>query len=285
MTRKGSDLYELSIRVRTGFQAGFLFPMEENWVFLSDGETSKLNSTIGAFLRSTFPILVRAYLPSGLVLAMIDRLRRKYDSVLVTEGTITTQDQTSRIWKEGAVEFSAHDMDRVARRDGGKWTSISFRCVGGAHGAFSCRVYERGHLTLYSGNFTAFFGDVLLPYFADALAVHESLRGKERRDSDQGVTLNPLTVQLQKDISSWEMELLRERIVSEYIAAVTHPGNPMLMIQLSDRTDGSVYDLYAYGKRLEVVPLQKASPESFSALLALISDVLPTGLPELTEKP
>ena len=281
LTRKSGDLFQLGIRVRTSYQTGYLVQMGQSWVFLSDGETSRLNSTIRAFARSTFPLLVRAFLPSSRILRLIERLKVKYDRVLVSEGTIYTKGQTSRVWKEGLVEFSAREMDRVARRDDGKWTNISFRCVGAGTEAFSCRVYEHGHLTLYSGRFPLFYSDVVLPYFGDASEIENGLREKERRDTAEGVVLNPVTVQFAKDISDLDMELLKDRILREYVAAVTHPGNPLLMIQLSDRLDGSAYDLYAYGQKVEIVPQQRASAQSLLELVSTISDVLPTGMPVL----
>ena len=282
LTKRSEDLYLLRVGVRTSYEIGHFFAMDNNWLFLSDGQTAKLNSTIGALAKSTFPALKLAYVPSKTLLKRIAKIAERYDQLIVSEGTIRTKGQTSRNWKTEPVGFTIRRMEREADNADGKWTSISFR--GLAHGSevLSCRIYERGHLTLYSGRFPEFYQDVVLPYLSDARGFHERLRGKERKETPRGPALHPLAFSLHKTITAGEMQLLRGEIIRNYAAAVTHPGNPMLMMELSDRNDGSGFDLYAYGSKVQIVPQLKATPGALTELIALIYDVLPTGIPPVT---
>lgn len=277
--RVADDLYLLNIGVRTSYQLGYLIPVDGNWLFLSDGQTASLSSTVNAFSRNMYSILKLAYLPSKSLLETIERLREKYSSVLVREGTIGTRGQTFRNWKKEPVEFSSELMLELAEREGGKWTGFSFKGFVSDREIINCRVYERGHLTLYSGNFPDFYSDVVLPFFADSLRVYDRLSGLERKDSNGETILNTIGFEFPDDLRQVELELLKASILRKYSAAVTHPGNPMLMMQLGDRGDGSIYDLFAYGRRVELVPQQKATSESLSELVALISDILPIGTP------
>lgn len=282
LTAKGKDLYLLQVGVRSSYETGYLLSIDDSWLFLSDGHTAKLNSTIGALARATLPALRYAYLPSGSLLHWIDKTAKRYDRVVVLEGTIRTQDQTSRNWKKEGLTFAVNRMEREARNAGGKWTSISFRFEADGREVVNCRAYETGHLTLYSGRFGEFYQDVILTYFSEAEALDAKLRGRERKESRSGPILHPLGFRLRKPITIPEMQLLKSHIIRNYAAAVTHPGNPMLTMQLSDKRDGSSFDLYAYGEKVEIVPLHRATSAALTDLIALVSDLLPTGTPPVS---
>ncbi len=281
LARKGQDLYLLQVGVRSSYETGYVMSIDGSWLFLTDGHTAKLNSTIGAFARTTSHALRFAYLPSSLLLRWIEKIQRRYDRVSVIEGTIRTMEQTSRKWKKAPIDFSVPKMEKEARKDDGKWTSVSFRCESDGKEIINCRAYESGHLTLYTGRFNEFYQDVVLTFLAGASDLGAKLGGKQRKESKAGPVLHPLGFRLQKPITLDEMQLVKASIIRTYAAAVTHPGNPMLTMQLSDKEDGSVFDLYAYGDKVEIVPLHKATPAALTDLIALVSDVLPTGKPPL----
>jgi hypothetical protein len=275
--KQGKDLYRLSVGVRTSNQLGFLVPIGGNWAFFADGETSEVTSTVTAFARRMFPILKLAYLPSPDLLGVIASVSKKYEDVVITEGTIRTENQTSRNWNEQPEHFTRTRMEQLAKRARGKWTGITFRCLRGDLDLLTCRVYETGHLTLYSGDFTHFFEDAIFLYLAAAERVRRKLEGKARKDDNGNLQLSPIPFRLPRQITSIEMDLLKNNIIRRYAASVMHGGNPMLMMEVTDSADGSAYDLYAYGPEVKIVPLQKSSAASLAGLLALVSDVLPTG--------
>lgn len=277
IANQGKDLFRFGLGVRTSHQVGFLTPVDEYWVFFSDGETAEVGSTISAFTRAMFPVLKSAYVPSGDLLQLLDRIADKYPELLVTEGTIGTLDATYRTWAHDPERYSRRHMEQEARKQNGKWAGISFRCLNGGRDLLSCRVYETGHLTLYSGVFSNFYEDSLLPYVSSADRFRRRLEGKERKDQNGSPVVSPIPIHLPRPVSLTEMDLLRGRILRRYAGAVMHAGNPMLMMQVTDSADGSAYDLYAYGQEVRIVPLQRASSASLSGLVALVSDVLPTG--------
>jgi hypothetical protein len=277
IVKKGTDLYLLSVGVRTSHQVGFLIPLDGYWAFFSDGGTAELASTLGAFARAMYPALKLVYLPSPDLLDFVGAVAHKYRGLVVTEGTIWSGNQTSRTWKKEHERFVRSRMERVAKEQRGKWSGISFRCSEGAQDLLSCRVHETGNLTLYSGDFNRFYEDALLPYLAVADRLSRQLAGKERVADDGRVKLSPIPYHLPSRITAVEMELLKGQIIKHYASAVMHSGNPMLMMQVTDSADGSAYDLYAYGQDVRIVPLQHASEASLSGLVALLSDTLPMG--------
>jgi len=278
----GRDLHRLRIGVRTSYSDGYLVEVDGNWVFFTDGETSRVTSTVGSFVRRMMPLLRLAYVPSASLIDAIGRISRDYTKVLLTEGTICSTGETYRNWKKEPVTFSIKEAHRQAAREGGKWSSISVKCYQDDKEVLNCRFYERGHLTLYSGDYSHFYSNMVLPYVLDAVSTSDKMRGRERSEVEGEVLLHPLSFEFaRRKISSHDMELLREKILNKYSAAVMHPGNPMLQIQLNDRDDGSGFDLYVFNTKIQIVPLQKSTPAALSELVELVSDVLPTGSPEM----
>jgi hypothetical protein len=278
----GSDLYRLNIGIRTSSCAGYLVLVDGNWIYFTDAETSRVTSIVNSFARRMTPLLRLAYVPSPVLLETIGKITREYSQVLLTEGTIGTAGETFRNWKKAPMQFSIKEAHRQAAKEGGKWSSISIKCFQGKEEAVDCRFYERGHLTLYSGDYAQFYSTFLLPYFSSAVAVSNRMRGRERKEIDGKILLHPLTFNFgQRRISTRDMDMLSQKMVARYSAAVMHPGNPMLQIQLNDRHDGSAFDLYLFNTKLEIVPLQKSTPAALGELVALVSDILPTGLPEM----
>lgn len=274
---RGTDVVQVGLGVRTSYETGYLVPIEDSWLFVSDGETAKLSSTLQAFTRNLAPIIRLAYVPSHKMLRLIEGTKPRYDTILVTEGTIWTLGQTFRNWKKQSLPFSAKVLEQRARKDEGKWTGLSFKCMVKDDEVLNCRVYERGHLTLYRGDFPKFYSDILIRYLAESLGELKSLEGHERTYSKGQVKLFPVTFSVPKRITPADMDFLKGKIVNRYIASVTHPGNPMLMLQLCDQDDGSTYDLYVFSDKVQIVPLQRASPTSLSDLLSIVSDIFPTG--------
>lgn len=278
---RSGDLFLVGLGVRTSYETGYLVPIDDSWIFVSDAATGKLTSTVQAFARVLSPVVELAYVPSEMVLGVISRSCKNYDSVLVTEGTIGTEDETFRNWKREPVGFTPQRMEQMARREEGKWTGISLKGIRQGQDAVRCRLHERGHLTFYGGDFGRFYSDFLLPYLAEFLQVRNRLAKKGRRQSHGEVTLNPVTLNFRDKLSLLMMQQLTTRLVSRYTAAVTHPGNPLLVMHLSDRNDGSLYDLYAYDRKVDIVPLAEGRPGSLGELISVVSDVLPSGKPEV----
>jgi len=274
---KMEDYYTVRIGIRTSSLQGFFIPIDEHWMFVSEGESSRVSQIIKSFSKGMFPILNLIYLPSSSILEMIDRVKRKYDSIEVVEGTMCKTGETFRTWKKKPIEFSIETMIEMAKREDAKWTGISLRFRIDEENIFGCRLNENGHLSIYSGDFLEFYADALLPYINASEQVRSLLKNRERKEADNRVILSPLSLNFETSISKSEVQLIEKRIVSNYAAAVMHPGNPMLLMQVCDRGDGSLYDLYVFNKKIEIVPLHKASPDSIENLVSLISNTLPMG--------
>jgi hypothetical protein len=276
MLTQSKDLYRVSLGVRQARESGYLLRLDDYWLFLSNSSTAQVESTVRGFTHHLYPLLKQTFLPSESLLDLLNHFAKSFQDVIVTEGTIWMQGQTTRSWKKAPHSFVRSELQREASRDKGKWTGISVRLVVDDLTSIHCRLHERGHLTLYSGPFTEFRGKVLLPYLSASDSLSKRLRGKERRDLATGPKLNAIPLSLPHSLTLNLMGQLRNELVSKYSAAVIHPGNPLLLLQLVDRADGSAFDLYAFGQSVRIVPRQKASAESVTELVSAISDVLPS---------
>ena len=84
------------------------------------------------------------------------------------------------------------------------------------------------------------------------------------------ISLNPLKSLTKNDLQSLSMHL-----GMNYSTAVLHSGNPWLSMNVIDRGDGSSFDIYGYSSEIQVVPFNKASPESLMRLVYNISEIFP----------
>jgi hypothetical protein len=276
VTPRSKDLYQVSLGVRQARQPGLMFKTDGFWIFLNDSPTAEVESTIRGFSNRLFPFLKQSYLPSNSLLDLLERLTDTFDEVIVTEGTIWMQGQTTRSWKKAPQPFARKEFQREASRDSGKWTGISVRLLRDGRPPIHCRLHERGHMTLYSGPFTDFRASVLLPYLGAVETLRKSLRGKERKDSPEGPKLSSVPLSLPKSLTPGLMDQLRDELVSHYTTAVLHTGNPLLLLQLVNRADGSAFDVFAYDRVVRIVPREKASADSITELVSVVSDVLPS---------
>jgi len=274
---KNDQIYQVRIGIRTSSQIGFFVPVDKHWMFISEGESSRISQIMASFSRRMFPILNLVYVPSLPLLEMVERVKTKYDSVEVVEGTFCKTGETFRNWKKTPLEFNLKTMMGLARREEAKWTGVTLKFKADGDVVFGCRFSENGHLTLYSGNFLEFYSDAVLPYIYSSEQIRQKLDGRERKETDDSVILSPISIDFKAPISETEAHTIEKKIIDGYAAAVLHPGNPMLMIQLSDRDDGSSFDLYVFKKKVEIVPQQKSTPDSLGNLVSLVSDILPTG--------
>ena len=99
---------------------------------------------------------------------------------------------------------------------------------------------------------------------------------RQRKIVDGKILLNPIRFILESPLNMGELGKIKAELIKSYSSIVIHSGNPILLIQITDKQDGSSFDFYAYEKKIEVVPLLKASSASITKIYKLISEIYPS---------
>jgi hypothetical protein len=90
------------------------------------------------------------------------------------------------------------------------------------------------------------------------------------------VVLNPM-----KKLGKPDFGILSSHIGVDYSTAILHSGNPWLLLNVIDRNDGSSFDIFGYSPEIQIIPSNKASPESLMRLIFTIYQIFP--LMQITE--
>jgi len=92
---------------------------------------------------------------------------------------------------------------------------------------------------------------------------------------DGEAKISPIFLDPVKKLTETDLKSLSLHLGGNYSTAVLHGGNPWLLLNVLDRGDGSSFDVYGYPSEIQIVPFNKASPESLMKLFYTISEFLP----------
>ena len=108
-----------------------------------------------------------------------------------------------------------------------------------------------------------------------ALRNHKFYSNKERRVINGEAKIFPITLKPAKELTKSDFESLSMHLGRNYSTAIFHSGNPWLLMSLIDVSDGSSFDIHGHSDELQVVPFNKASPESLMKLIFEIYELFP----------
>ena len=270
--KKAEDLYFFTAGARINYDTGYLILKKEFWVFITD----KDGYNVQRFIKNLHPILTLMYVDSDSILKLIQESTKKFELVNVVEGTLCSKGETFRNWKKEPIKFLIPSLNKMANKEDAKWSGLTLLCYKDGESHLKLRISEQGHLALYKGEFTNLYEVFLLPYMSEGLRIKNYFQNKERKIMDGTIELSPIFMNIKDELSMGDIGLLKKALLKNYLGAVIHAGNPILMMQITDRSDGSSFDVYASKQKIEVVPLAKSSAASLTSVYSLISDLLPS---------
>ena len=271
---EGRDICTLEIGVRTKQIEGYLIILDKFWLLTTFTEASRSRQSLNSVLRRLSPLISLGYLPSSILLDFVYSIRKKYDRITLHESFLRTEYQTARRWRKKYKDFDGELLSKM-KAEQGKWVAITFKAYFKDFMKFHVRVYEDGQMTFYSGDFQDFYSSALLPYAVYCRKINNNLSDRQREIKNNKVILHPITFRLTKSLDKSDLCALSDRMLTQYSGGVFSSGNPMLIMTIIDNNDGSAFDIYARDKRIDVVPLTKASSSSLSDLCRIITDFLP----------
>ena len=265
--------YWMEISIRTRYEQGFLILDDDCWFLVSDGAIIK--QVARTFLKNMFPVIKPIYLDSEELFSVADELQEKFDRIMFLDGTLVSQWKTLRNWEREPKDYSRDFLKNVEKEYKARWISLKLAGFIQDEPRMKCRIYNDGHLTLYLGEFTELY-QIALKIAYLGTEKDRFFSNRERKSLEGEICLRPLIFESQDAFNMGNLGEMKKQLIRNYYATVIHSGNPVLLVQITDKQDGSSFDFYAYGNKIEVVPLSKASSASVTKVYSLISGILPT---------
>jgi len=211
-----------------------------------------------------------------MLIDIVKESKRDFREIKVIEGTFCKSNESFRNWKKKPIDFSKADLINYSQKQNSRWTALAISVRVGEENYLRLRISDKGEVTLYRGSFEKFYNYFILNFIRKSIIFKRFMSNRERRVDDGRVVVRPIQVGFKKELNMGDIKIIKESLMKKYSSAVIHAGNPILMMQVTDKKDGSSFDIFASGKRLKITPLLKSSPISLTELFHNISNTLPS---------
>ncbi len=290
LQRIGRKVYRLEmVSARRRQRAyGYLVDHEKVWnIFIQTIESPTVAGNVAElWLKRMYPAICRSYIKSSDLLTIMDDLSTIEGSKLEMRSCIIRahdSPETIKRWPRDKP-YSRREIEQIIKRETKLLEAINFIFhVAQTH--FHVRIQTNGHFVFYEGGrycFSNFQRLVLSKFNETALMNHEFFSNRERRIVDGKVKISRIVLDPQKTLSKSDFETLSSHLSMTYSTAILHSGNPWLLLNIIDRGDGSSFDIHGYSSEIQIVPFNRASPESLMRLIYALYELFP--LTEIKEK-
>lgn len=279
----GSNVYRLEIAsaYKKRRAQGKLIDFKNYWIILIETiESPTVAGNITArWLERMYPAISRSYIKPVDLLNIMDNLSEIEDSNLELMGYVLRSHdspETTKKWPRG-TPYSRERIESTIDNENKLLEAINF--VFSVEGTrFKMRIEINGHFVFYSGGprcFSNFYRLIFSRYTDIALLNRKFFSNRERRLINDDIEISQISLVPKKELSKGDLEVLSLHLSARYSVAVFHSGNPWLLLNSIDRGDGSSFDIYGYPSEIQIVPFNKASPESLMRLYYNISEIFP----------
>ena len=176
-------------------------------------------------------------------------------------------------------KYDRKKLDESISADGKVLDSVRIE-MSDSEDSFKATMSKNGHLTYYAGGkkgFTTFYRLLLETYISKSIEHHKSLEMKEATISPiRENVIHPIEFQSSGGlftVTQFDQIIAALKQQSEYNVAVLHKGNPWLSMSVVDRSDGSSVQIFGFDKKVKIIPMIRASPESLARIEDLIYEV------------
>lgn len=281
--RKDETLYSLKIvsarKRQTAY--GYLIDHGKYWhILIKTIESPTVAGNVAKlWLKRLYPVVCRAYVQSDDLLNIMDDLAKTEESKLGLRGYILRAHDAPETMKKWPRDkpYSRLDISNVIQRENKLLDAIEF-VFQVKTTSFNVRMENKGHFVFYEGSancFSSFYRLVLSRFDEIALVNHRFFSNKQRQVFNGEAKIHKISLNPSRNLNKSDLQNLSLHLSMNYSTAVLHSGNPWLSMNIIDRGDGSSFDLYGYSSEIQVIPFNKASPESLMRLIYNISEIFP----------
>lgn len=281
--RIGQEVYKLEIVSARGRRRayGHLIDHKKFWnIMIRTLESPTVAGNVAeSWLKRMYPAVCRSYIRSNDLLDIMDGLSEIENSKLELRSYILRahdRPETMKKWPRDKP-YSREEIERNIERENKLLEGINF-IFRVKETYFNVRIQTNGHFVFYEGGYNCFsiFQRLVLSRFDEiALISHKFFSNRERRIVDGKVKISKLVLDPKRKLDQTDFENLSSYLSTNHSIAVIHSGNPWLLLNIIDRGDGSSFDVYGYPSEIQIVPFNKASPESLMRLIYIIGKIFP----------
>lgn len=284
--KKGNNVYELEIvsAYKKNRAYGHLVDFKNYWIILirTIESPTVAGNTTKRWLERMYPVISRSYIKPSDLLGIMDDLSHIRESKLELRGYILRshdRPETTKKWPKGTL-YSRERIENTISNENKLLEGIDFiLSIDGTF--FHVRMQIDGHSVFYSGGFRCFsnFQRLILSRYNEiALSNRDFFSNKERREINGNIEISQIYIQPKEKLTKKDLETLSLHLSTKYSVAIFHSGNPWLLLNAIDRGDGSSFDIYGYTSEIQIVPFNKATPESLMRLCYNINEVFPLAM-------
>lgn len=284
VTKKiGNNVYTLEIasayKMRRAY--GYLIDFQNHWIILirTIESPTVAGNIIAGWLERMYPAISHSYIRPDDLLTIMDSLSKIKNSNLELMGYVLRSHdspETTKKWPRG-MPYSRDNIEITMNNENKLLEAMNF--VFSIEGTrFNVRIEIDGHFVFYSGGprcFSNFQRLILSRYNEISLLNREFFSNRERRIINGDIEISQISLMPRKELLKEDLESLIMHLSTIYSVAILHSGNPWLLLNTIDRGDGSSFDIYGYSSEIQIVPFNKATPESLMRLYYNISEIFP----------
>ena len=267
---------------------GYLVDHERLWnLLIRTVESPTVAGNVAElWLKRMYPAVCRSYIKSSDLLTIMDDLSKIEGAKLEMRSCILRahdSPETVKRWPRDKP-YSRKEIEQIIIREKKLLEAINF-IFHVEETYFHVRIQTNGHFVFYEGGrycFSNFQRLVLSKFNEVALINHKFFSNRERRIVDGKAMISRIVLNPKRELGKVDFESLSSHLSMKYSTAVLHSGNPWLLLNIIDRGDGSSFDLHGYPSEIQVVPFNRASPESLMRLVYAIYELFP--LTEIKEE-
>jgi len=289
VSRIAEDTFSFYAKLRKREIKGFIITYGNFWLFLTHEE--KRVDTRAVLLRlveKLYPIVSYYYIAPLSFLEMFNKLAKSFK--LTVKEYLLRKKLLKHEWKgKKFIEVSKSWTERMFSKE--LFLEIMSKeegIIDALRFTFSkldffgdMRVYRNGLITLYKG-YPDIYPDIyryIIEEFVKTALESAGKLSRVKRVFDKKKLDNivhPLTLIYDKyTFTKDDYSLLLSSLTRRFLVSVYHLGNPLLHVMLTDKDDGSSFEIIAYKNKATIIPDFKASVSSLQQILDILGGINP----------
>jgi len=239
-------------------ESAFLIHTKNRWTVIYSGSNPTLMR--GLFNRLQ-PLVSPVRIYSYEFMQLTDKLGRQFKDIEMVEAFLRKPKQSLRaqrsISREELKEFVEKEHRWIQR------IRYLIKRTDKQNLFLDMSMDREGYSELFSGHLTA--ADAVFNASFQISELKNAYWGEKKPVSDFSEPQSPGKILYDKPLGIDDMSEIVKALkgIENMYSTVVHHGNPFLSVHLLDSVDGSSFDLFASGKEITLIPVQKVTPNAY----------------------
>ena len=242
---------------------GEIFKYHEVWIAITE-PSKEASRTIDSFTRTSYPILI----PLRLSAHAFGKLLKPLEPHSKTKELLYRKKGTSKKWKKGLERLFVH---KVLFTEDGILQAIRIR-LETQMSWMDLRIARNGRITIYNAAqdiYPELSNYILEPYIKLAYqTINDLTKVKIEIKEGKEPKPNPKVLTFKNKFTPEDYDALIKNTV--------YKGNPWLHVEITDKNDGTNYQLIIDKNKATIIPGYKTAPSSLQIIIETLQDINPS---------